>query len=262
MPGTIVFAGKMKKSQKIILGLVMLLPVLLAVTFNLWSGNPSRAEASMSVTGVSPLAAPIRNLWGAPKSEKIDLAFSRTGDSISWTWNRETPNKQPGLDYIQPIYPNARLTLKNPLTVNDIESFNLYSDFTFTSKPAGRYNLAFDIFFREKGTGTPRLEIMVWLDENSAQPSSKYLGKCTDGINTYKKYWWTRTGDGLEYRSFLLDNPGGVLRQPVNLKALIDLVKPDIDWYVSEVELGTEIWDGSGTIEVKTFQIEINGEIF
>ena len=68
------------------------------------------------------------------------------------------------------------------------------------------------------------------------------------------------TADGCAFRSFHLNVPPATAPYQVNLKALIDQVKPDKDWYISEVELGTEVWNGAGAVELTGFYLELNGE--
>jgi hypothetical protein len=207
---------------------------------------------------ISPRATPIRNLWGAANSEKVDLALYNSASAVGWSWNRQHPVRRPGISYIQPIYPNARIVLTSPVAVSDIQSFNLVADFTYTRQPIGSFNLAYDVFLREPGEKTRKAEIMVWLDWTKDQPSSSLKGFYFDGDNTYRQYSWTKT-DSFDYHSFLLEPSPGMTPGPVNLKALIDHIQPEKDWYISEVELGTEVWDGSGAVELTTYYLELNG---
>ncbi|OGO20525.1 MAG: hypothetical protein A2144_10785 [Chloroflexi bacterium RBG_16_50_9] len=256
------------KTKVIVLGvIVFMLSFLPAYVSGI--STPDTAAASATETtpmltrneepaGVSPLAVPIRNLWGAPKGEVVDLTISRSGKVVSWSWSRQHPVTRPGVAYIQPIYPNARITLKSPITVGEIESFFLAADFLYTRPTTGSYSLAYDVSLREKGSKDPKVEIMVWLDWTQKQPPLSLKGFCSDGENIYSKYWWEKA-DGTAYRSFLLTLPQGVAIRPVNLKALIDLIEPDEDWYISEVELGTEVWSGSGAVELNAYYLELNG---
>ena len=211
-----------------------------------------------SPAGVSPQATPIRNLWGASAGETVDLTLRHSGKVVSWSWSRPHPVPRPGIAYVQPIYPNARITLKSPVTVGEIQSFDLVADFEYSQHPTGAYNLAYDVFLREPGAKNPKAEIMVWLDWTQGQPPLSLKGSCSDGYNTYEKYWWT-TANGCAYRSFLLAFPPAANPFTVNLKALIDLIQPEKSWYISEVELGTEVWNGSGAVDLTTYYLQLNG---
>jgi hypothetical protein len=222
------------------------------------SENPAIPAAAPA--GVSSHAALIRNLWGASTGETVDLDLHQASKAVGWSWSREHPVPRPGVDYVQPIYPNARIVLKSPVTVGEIQSFNLVAGFDYTQPPTGIYNLAYDIFLREKGMARDnrKSEIMVWLDWTQTQPPRSLKGCCSDGSNNYQRYSWTKP-NSFDYHSFLLALPPGTAPRPVNLKALIDLVEPEKDWYISEVELGTEVWSGSGTVELTTYYLELNG---
>jgi hypothetical protein len=252
--------------------------VLVALALALWPARTSGIEANVNMdisptgvpkeslpevgtaAGVSPMAAPVRNLWGAPKGEDVDVSLYRSESGLGWNWSRPDPEKRAGINYIQPIYPNARITLKKPVAIGDIQSFNLFADFHYTQPPTGKYNLAFDIFLRKKGIATDNREseIMVWLDWTLSQPASSFKGVRSDGANDYAYYAWKKK-DSFDYNSFLLKARPSSTVSSIDLKALIDLVRPDENWYISEVELGTEVWDGSGAIDLTTFYLELNG---
>jgi hypothetical protein len=247
-----------------------ILPVLAALTMALWPGQVNSIEATNNAgvsmmpmlseysSGVSPLAKPRQNNWGAPKDEKVEVTLFNSNNAIGWSWSRLKPVRRPGVAYLQPIYPNAGIYLKSPTAVSDIQSFYLFTDFHYTMKPTGDYNLSYDIFLREKGTKAHKVEIMVWFDWKNNQPARYFEGVCTDGNNNYSKYWWT-TVDGCLYRSFLLKTQPNKIPGPVDLKALIDLIQPEKDWYIDEVSLGTEVWSGSGALELTTYYLELNG---
>ncbi|OGO31808.1 MAG: hypothetical protein A2Z29_08390 [Chloroflexi bacterium RBG_16_56_11] len=237
----------------------LILPLIVALALTLWPARVISVEANETAR-LSPLAVPVRNLWGAPKNESVGLTLTQSDKVVGWSWTREWPLQRPGVNYIQPIYPNARITLSPPVTVNDIEAFQLFAEYNYTRQPEGSYNLAYDVFLREKGPAKDnrKAEIMVWFDWTLEQSAKTFKGTCSDGVNTYKHYSWTRA-NSFDYHSFLLELPPGKVPGPVNLKALIDIVQPDIKWYISEVELGNEVWSGSGAIELTTYYLELNG---
>ncbi|MGD0793983.1 MAG: hypothetical protein ABR958_00115 [Dehalococcoidales bacterium] len=231
-----------------------------ALALTLWPVHLSKTDAAV-LASVSPLAVTVRNLWGAPKGEAVDATLYRSDSALGWNWSRLNPLKQRGLTYVQPIYPSARIVLKTPAAVGAIQSFNLFAEYDYKQKPTGSYNLAFDVFLREKGTATDnrKSEIMVWLDWTLPQPASSYKGVVSDGSNTFDDYSWTKS-NGFDYHSFLVKPKSSSTARAINLKALIERIKPDKDWYISEVELGTEVWNGAGAVELTSFYLELNGE--
>jgi hypothetical protein len=233
-----------------------------ALALTLWPAHLSRTDAAL-LAGISPLAITVRNLWGAPQNEKVDAKLYRSENALGWSWSRPSPLKQSGATYVQPIYPSGRIVLKSPVTISDIQSFNLFADYTYTQKPTGSYNLAFDVFLRDKGKFKDNRvsEIMVWLDWTQSQPASAFKGSVSDGSNNYDDYSWTKT-NSFDYHSFLIKPKASPAVQTINLKALIDRIKANKDWFISEVELGTEVWNGTGAVEFSSFYVELNGDNF
>ena len=228
-------------------------------TLSTTTQNKNQVTSAVKVNPVSEQAILRQNNWGASSNkETVKIILSQSKTSLDWNWNRQDPLPYKGVSYIQPIYPNAGIYLKSPVTVGDIQSFNLFTDFNYTQPPNGSYNLSYDIFLRDKETKVPKVEIMIWFDWTRPQPSSSFKGSCSDGNNIYKKYWWTMA-DGCAYRSFLLDSTTGIAPNITNLKALIDEIQPDNDLYIDEISLGTEVWSGSGEVELTTYYFELNG---
>ena len=238
----------------------MLLLVLAATTLNTWPGNISKVEGANMVTGVSPLATPIHNLWGAPKNEKVDLTLAKTDNSVSWTWSRPDPVKKPGISYVQPIYPSARITLKTPVEVSEIKSFNLFADYNYTQKPAGSYNLAFDIFLREKGKSgdNRKSEIMIWLAASKECPARKD-GEYNINGSAYSLCVNTDWNPGVTYMAFVLEGESIPQRLPIHefIKIAIQKGYVDPDAYLAAVELGPEIWWGEGEASLRDYRLLI-----
>jgi hypothetical protein len=236
----------------------LIIPVLVVLTLAAWPAHLTKSDAAV-LAGVSPLAITMRNLWGAPKGETVDVTLYRSDSALGWNWSRENPLPYTGVNYVEPIYPNAQIALTTPVTIGKIKSLNLFSDFHYNQTPTGNYSLVYDVFLREPGTKAHKMELMVVLDRTQPQGEATFKGIYSDGNNTYKLYSWM-TADGCAFRSFHLNVPPATAPYQVNLKALIDQVKPDKDWYISEVELGTEVWNGAGAVELTGFYLELNGE--
>ncbi len=220
-------------------------------------GLPADSSSNEYIPAISPQANLIRNLWGAPKDERVDLVFSRSENTVGWSWKRDNPVRRPGMDYILPIYPNARITLDSPVTVGDIESFKLFAGYNYVEKPSGMYNVALDIFLRIPGTNKVKAEIMVALYTTDKPPLRYLKGIRTDNINIYRYYSWIKS-DGSTFHSFLLSNPSDQMLLQLDFKSLISLVKAEKTYNIYEVELGTEVWSGSGALELTTYYLELN----
>lgn len=213
------------------------------------------------------------NVWGkAPGETLTSEIFVRPDGGFGWLWDRPQPGMKPGHSLVHPIYPNVTVggspwvasKIPNfPVKVKDVTSAVYTVSYDFGENPVGRYNLAYDMFLsdtqRASRTPRPKAEVMIWVRGSAGQPEDKYKGEVGDGINIYRFYSWTMAQDRRYYAFVQKNDPGPRATHRVNVKKLLDTIAVGPDWYIPGVELGTEVWDGSGEIEIRGFRINING---
>ncbi|MBI2859448.1 MAG: hypothetical protein HYX90_10255 [Chloroflexi bacterium] len=213
------------------------------------------------------------NVWGAPQAETLVSGVYLGEDSrFGWYWSRENPVLNPGNTFVQPIFPSVRVgggpTVKSnsrhfPVLTSDIRSLRFDVTYSYLLPPTGAYNLAYEMFFSDTSQPSPdfrpKAEVMIWIHATFGQPPSAYRGEFTDGNNTYSLYSWV-SRDGRLYASFIMEgDPQFEGRHAVNVKTLMDVLAIDPNWYLLGVELGSEIVDGSGRIEISKFSVNMNG---
>jgi hypothetical protein len=67
--------------------------------------------------------------------------------------------------------------------------------------------------------------------------------------------------DGRPYYSFVLQNPPqNQTTQTVDATRLMGYLNLNPDWYIPGVDLGNEVWDGAGTIQIDNFTVTLNGQ--
>ncbi len=215
----------------------------------------------------------LNNVWGAPEDEKLTTHIYLNPDgSLGWEWDRSNPKTKSG-SVIQPIYPSVRIggspwdrskSQYFPIKWGDVRTLTFDAQYYYLEKPTGTYNLAYDIFFTDTDqfSSSPqiRAEVMIWIQATMKQPEKAYQGNFSDGANTYQLFHWTMKG-GRQYYSFLM--MGEPLLQghhSVNAKNLMDHI-PDLDpsWFIHGVDLGNEILNGCGKIQINQVSVNING---
>lgn len=220
----------------------------------------------------------VTNLWGAPAEENIspseNCVFRDYDGIFGWTWNRTVPVAFPGENITTPIYPSvgtgtdpwgAYSTSKYlPVRIMNISSFTLEVSYQYSTLPApsDSTNLAYDIWITDTDRPdrhTPKKEFMIWLNRlNVPMPENKRLEDVSDGYATYRQY---AIGN---YTAFILDAPprSGIIYQKVNPKKLIDylVAKGDLsgDLWISKIDLGSEVWQSQGKIDIIKLNIKIN----
>ncbi len=215
----------------------------------------------------------VNNVWGAPSEETLASSiFQNDNGNIGWSWNRSDPKPKMGQTFVQPIYPCLRIggnpweTSKSqlfPFRWGDVQSFKLEVVYNYTQIPTGAYDLAYDMFFTDSNKPGPNIqrqaEVMIWMNGTQKQPPTSYRGDFSDGQRTYALYSRTLS-DGRLYAAFILKEPAQFKdHHAVDARRLMDNLKLDPEWYVHGVELGNEIWNGSGKIEISQVSVTLNG---
>ncbi len=100
---------------------------------------------------------------------------------------------------------------------------------------------------------------MIWIHASVKQPSKSYKGDFSDGLNTYELYSWVMS-DGRLYYSFIMKGkPQQAAHHTVNTRKLLDKLELDPGLYIHGIELGNEVFSGSGKIEIDKFNVNLNG---
>jgi hypothetical protein len=213
------------------------------------------------------------NVWGRNDGESLTSGIYVNPDkSFGYHWNRQTPQIKPGQTYVQPLYPSVMVggspweasnSEHFPVQLSQIESLELNVSHKYLDVPTGRYNFAYDIFLSDTNKPSanpkPNAEVMIWLHGTSGEPKNTYKGTFSDGHNDFDLYSW-KMADGRLYYSFVMKTaPQNQTKYYVNAKRLIDVLHLNSNWNIFGIELGNEIWNGSGSIEISDFYVVMNG---
>jgi hypothetical protein len=217
----------------------------------------------------------VNNQWGAPPDEKLTSGvYLDQGKKFGWYWDRPDPRLKPDGTILLPIYPSIRIggnhreqsSLANfPIKMRDLRSLSFLVDYNYPQQPTGTYNFSYDMFLldRDKSSSEAirKAEIMIWLQHTFGQPPQYYKGDVSDGYHNYALYSYTMP-DGRLYRAFIMKDDSRLQSQHyVDVKKLLDQLNLDPDWCLPGVELGNEIVNGSGKIEIDRFSVNLNGSV-
>jgi hypothetical protein len=214
------------------------------------------------------------NLWGAPPEEKLTSeVYLNENKTFGWHWDRPNPLMKSGINGYQPIYPNIKIggnpwepskTTYFPVRVSEIKTLIIESEYIYRASPTGTYNLAYDMFLSDTNQASsdprPRVEVMVWLHHTLQQPPDSYKGDLTDGINTYKFYSFTMPNGRLYYAFIMKEQTQLQAHHTVNAGKLMENLGLDPMWYLHGVELGNEVVNGTGDIEINKIIVNLNGQ--
>lgn len=213
------------------------------------------------------------NVWGALAGEKLDCGvYLNQNGAFGWYWSRPGPKTESGATYAKPIYPSVRIGGSPweassinyfPVRLADLKSLKFDVAYKYVNVPDGSFNFAYDMFLvdTDRPSRKPQIkaEVMIWIHGTAKEPPNSYKGDFSDGNNTYQLFSWVMN-DGRLYYAFVMK---GDLRydgrHTVDAGRLLAALNLDPQLYVHGVELGNEIWNGSGKIEIGSFNVNVNG---
>lgn len=216
------------------------------------------------------------NLWGITDKEKRyknlkSYIYYKPDGSFGWEWNRPDPRPNDGT-YITPIYPEVIVgaipgdsdytTSIFPIKYGDINSWTSEVEYIWNKLPSDKNNLAYDLYWLNPGDlYDKKFNIMIWIQGHHDE---KPIGIVSDGTNEYIHYK-RNAGEGeyWEWHAFeLKDQSLSRNNFKVDIKRLLDNAFPPgtlhDDWVISGMEFGSEIWRGSGRIEINRYIINLN----
>jgi hypothetical protein len=217
----------------------------------------------------------VNNQWGAPPDEKLASGvYLDQGKKFGWYWDRPDPRLKPDGTILLPIYPSIRIggnhreqsSLANfPIKMRDLQSLSFLINYTYPQQPTGTYNFSYDMFLLDRTKSSPeavrKAEIMIWIQHTFGQPPQYYKGDVSDGYHNYALYSYTMP-DGRLYHAFIMKADSRPQSTHfVDVKKLLDQLNLDPEWCLPGVELGNEIVNGSGKIEIDRFSVNLNGSI-
>jgi len=207
----------------------------------------------------------VNNVWNdAQVGTGQQCINAPKGKSFSWNWNwgnnpTYIPVSYPSVIFgNKPWDPQGPSTKSLPRQVSQLKQFNATHDYAISS--SGRYNVAYDLWLTEgtqSNKATIRVEIMVWIESSGdVQP----YGDFEEENDTYSLYIGQPEGDR-SWHCYSFQLKQSLRSGPVNLGEFIQilvkkqLVSPNL--YVADVEFGTEIWDGKGQMDIKSYQVSV-----
>lgn len=140
-----------------------------------------------------------------------------------------------------------------PLQVSHIGALAIDYDVKISGNTSG-FNVAFDIWLTSVpggGASTMTNEIMIWTHTGDFPPMGTVVGTYTDGNFSAKIY---HTGT---YTAIVADNDAfkGTIDFGAVLAKLVSLGIVSPNEYLASIELGSEVFSGTGSLTINDFQI-------
>jgi hypothetical protein len=145
----------------------------------------------------------------------------------------------------------------------------LTANYSIRLQATGTYNMAFELWGVSALPGSPnniRTEIMIWIANSGQRPSGIRRASVEVGGVVYDTYINPHQHDASganpnewTYVAFVARTP--VLQGPLNISAFLDTLGPlkilTPDLWITDVELGNEVTEGTGIAEVQGFGLRM-----
>ena len=179
-----------------------------------------------------------------------------------WTWPNQTETvvkSYPEVIFGSKPWNTSSTTAELPIKIADIQSLSISLDAEMEA--TGSYNLAFDIWITETDEQSEEVitkEIMIWLESKELSPAGEIIETVLIDSVSYDLYHYSFPD--WEYLAFhSQQNISSVSIQLHKfLESLIDLDLLAETEYMTSIELGNEIVDGTGRTIINQFAITIN----
>lgn len=220
---------------------------------NQWNvgGNPPKATGSQSVTARAPWAWSTAFTWTRADNYQVSTYVAAVGPGRHCGFHADRPQAALAL----PVMGPHRVLTEGAFTM------------TPANAPTCRYNVSFDLWLHATPTPTAsdkRIEIMIW-----PAYSQDYLGVGLPhtGPTLAGRKWKlytasTRTPGVVDTLSFLLDEPNlsAFTFDLMDFLRWVATTRPEIlppTHYLTAVEFGTEIYRGSGVLDVSHYTVRV-----
>jgi hypothetical protein len=208
------------------------------------------------------------NVWGKSNITNYQqCVWADTGSNpliAGWSWSWQTTDNKKVKAYPEIHYgwdwDKKFTTTKLPLKVNKINKIQVTYDVTTSAE--GVYNLAFDLWLTKASFPTRNnlsREVMIWVDGTKKKSGATFIKRATIDGGEYDLYinrdwnYWT-------YFSFIkvVPQPKGTLNVHEFLFFLKNAEYISSQESLVEIEIGNEVWSGSGKTVVKNYSINVN----
>lgn len=210
----------------------------------------------------------VNNVWDAQVSNGEQWINPLPRQNFSWNWNWRDKKTGAPVSYPSIIFGDKPWDSQNtttPALPGPLSSMKqLYAAHDYVLNADGKYNVSYNLWLIDgplSSLETIRVEIMVWVESSGEiQPFGfpGYLVEDTESYTLYKhqriegkKSWDCYSFKLKQLKRSALVNLGELLQNLVKKQG----VSPD--YYLADVEFGSEIWDGQGQMNINFYQVLI-----
>ena len=183
--------------------------------------------------------------------------FTATFPNGSFGNGGNSPSSYPSVIYgwaAGTFYPGSPL----PKQLSGITSANSTWQY---SVPGGSYDAAYDIWLGSGTSGTPGLELMIWMGYSGAQPAGSDTKK-TFALGGVTYEVWTGQVNSWKYIAYQSKSPSASGSANFDLNSFFKDAEGEgvgltSSWYLWGIQAGFEVYNASGTLTTTSFSASV-----
>lgn len=189
---------------------------------------------------------------------------------LQWKWPTDTSQvmSYPGFIWGMKPWSTTSTTPSLPARIDEIGSLKVDFDLDWAPPPRGNFNVSFDLWIAdtaEENTSTSLSEVMVWIKNWDWTPSEVPVATYTDANGVAQVYHRADhvVDDGSwNYTAVVFDEDvrSGTLDMLALLDRLAELGIIDATHLLMDIELGAEIVNGTGWLDLHQLTMTYDGQ--
>ncbi|MCY8026273.1 glycoside hydrolase [Bacillus sonorensis] len=210
------------------------------------------------------------NVWGADQVSGWWQSIYHNSDSdLGWVWNwpsstssvKAYPSIVSGWHWTEGYTPGSGF----PTRLS--EQKNIMANVSYSISASGTYNAAYDIWLHKTNKASwdsaPTDEIMIWLNNTNACPLGSYVQTVSIGGHKWKVHkGYVDAGNGKGWNVYSFVRTSNTQSASLNIRHFTNYLSNQKKWldkskYVSSVEFGTEVFGGTGQINISNWDVNV-----
>jgi len=211
----------------------------------------------------------VNNVWNKQLGNGWQCINLPNKQSFSWNWNWVDNKKTVPISYPSVIFGDKPWDCQGttartlPCIVSSLKQLYVAHDYALNSD-GGKYNVAYSLWLTDgpfSSVKAIRAEVMVWVESSGDVQPYGYPDHLIEDTENYTLYKHKRTEGTKRWDCYSFKLKQSHRIALINLGELLqNLIKNQglsTDLYLTDVEFGTEIWNGQGKMNINFYKVSM-----
>ncbi|MDA7028089.1 glycoside hydrolase [Bacillus sp. CLL-7-23] len=210
------------------------------------------------------------NVWGKDQvSGGWQTIYHNSDSNLGWVWNwpSKTSSVKAYPSIVSGWHWTEGYTKGSGFPTRLLDGKAIKTNVSYSISASGTYNAAYDIWLhntdKASWDSTPTDEIMLWLNNTNAGPLGAYVETVSINGHTWNVHkGYIDAGNGKGWNVFSFVRTSNTQKASLDVRNFTNYLADSKSWidktkYVSSVEFGTEIFGGTGQINISKWDVTV-----